>query len=187
MRKSILAVDVELHMVKLLENIIRDKSKHKITTTHNALELPALLDEEAFDIVISELHMPGYTGFDLLNKIRSENRKEVVIIMTSKNDIQEIAEAFRLGASDVIVKPFKSSRLFEAIERAIVVNEQICNARHLADLLATEPLEMAAEAFKKCYIRCLFERCERDAGRTADKAGITRQEVDSIIKGTTAK
>ena len=59
MTQRILALDDEIHMLKLLERIITEKTPYQIVTSHNALELPALLDRSEFDLTLDRLHRLG--------------------------------------------------------------------------------------------------------------------------------
>ncbi len=182
MRKSILAIDIEVHMVRLLEKIIRDKTRHQIKTTHNALEVPEILENESFDIIISELSMPGFNGYDLLDELKRRKRNDSVIIMSSENNVEKIIEAFRRGACDVVVKPFKTDQLFEVIERAIVLGEQKKYSCCMSEMMEAQPLDSAVERFKKEYIRYLREKMGNNLGKIAEYTGLTRQEVEQLLR-----
>ena len=70
MTQKILAVDDELHMLKLLERIITDKTPYRVETLNNSLELPAFLENKEFDLIITDLKMPGLDGLDILKFIK---------------------------------------------------------------------------------------------------------------------
>ena len=69
MKQSILVVDDEIHMVTLLERILSEKTPYAFASTHNALEVPDLLETQKFDLLITDLRMPGLTGMDLLRQV----------------------------------------------------------------------------------------------------------------------
>jgi two-component system response regulator AtoC len=67
---QILIVDDEVDMLALLAMIITDKTSHKATTTNNPLEVPKLIQEGAFDLLITDLKMPGMDGTELIAEVR---------------------------------------------------------------------------------------------------------------------
>ncbi|MEZ5357798.1 MAG: response regulator [Candidatus Zixiibacteriota bacterium] len=181
MKRSILAVDAEVHMVRLLERIIREKTNYQIKVTHNALEVPDLMNKESFDVIIAELMMPGFNGLDLLDKIARDKRTEAVIVMATEQNLKNTVEAFRRGASDVVIKPFKAEQLFEAIERAMNISERNRKSCCMTELLDIHPFSEALEAFKRDYIRCLTRETGRDVGKIADISGLSRSEIEKIL------
>ena len=58
MTQTILSVDDEPHMLKLLERIITEKTAYRITTTNNSLEVPELLKQNTYDLILADLKMP---------------------------------------------------------------------------------------------------------------------------------
>ncbi|MFH1701184.1 MAG: response regulator [Candidatus Zixiibacteriota bacterium] len=119
MKRTILAIDSEVHMLKLLEQVIEEGSSYRIKTTHNALEVPEILSREAFSVIITEIEMPGFSGIDILKKIHDEERAEEVIILTAFTSLEYALEAFKYGASDFIAKPVEKKRLVNSVNRAM--------------------------------------------------------------------
>ena len=66
MKQTILSVDDEPHMLKLLERIITEKTPYHVTTTSNSLEVPELLKQNTYDLILTDLKMPGLDGMDIL-------------------------------------------------------------------------------------------------------------------------
>ena len=85
MKQRILAIDDEIHMLKLLERIITEKTPYQIQTTNNALELPGILQHDEFDVIITDLKMPGMDGLDVLRLVKQQGRREEVIIIDYEN------------------------------------------------------------------------------------------------------
>ena len=111
MPQNILAVDDEIHMLKLLERIILEKTPYDILTTNNALEIPSILEENTFDLLIVDLKMPGMDGLDILRLIREQQRPEEVVIITAFGTLESALDAFTQGVFGYITKPFTIQEL----------------------------------------------------------------------------
>ncbi len=116
---SILAVDDEKDMLALLSRIITEKSSHGLTTLSDPMELTQLLHQKTFDVVLTDLKMPGKDGIQVLQEIKSNSPQTAVIIMTGYGTIESALDATRKGAFDYITKPFRKERLLRVIEQAI--------------------------------------------------------------------
>ena len=68
MSEKILIVDDELDMLELLELIITDRTSYQVVTVSNPLEVPGLLKEGGFDLLISDLRMPQMDGMELMDQ-----------------------------------------------------------------------------------------------------------------------
>ncbi|MBS1261959.1 MAG: Transcriptional regulatory protein OmpR [Calditrichaeota bacterium] len=119
MSESILAVDDEPDMLVLLERIIREKTPYEVVTTNNALEIPRLLAQHRFDLIITDLSMPKLDGLDVLRLVRGKERDELVILITAFGDYQSSEQARELGVFDYIHKPFRKEQILTTVERAL--------------------------------------------------------------------
>ena len=78
-----------------------------------------LLEREAFDVVISDLRMPGMSGMELLKVAVGAYPRSVFLIATGVDDIRTGIEAMKQGAYDYLLKPFKLDAVVASIERAL--------------------------------------------------------------------
>jgi DNA-binding NtrC family response regulator len=92
---------------------------HKITTAENGLDGIRIFEREGFDIVISDLRLPGADGIEVLKSIKNISPDTGVIIMTAFADVKNAVEAMREGAYDYISKPFEPDELLIVIDRFI--------------------------------------------------------------------
>ncbi len=83
----------------------------------NGLSAQRLLSEEAFDLLITDLKMPGMSGLDLLAWIRESGPAVPVIMMSAFGDVRDAVQAMKLGAKDYLVKPFDPEELIMRIRR----------------------------------------------------------------------
>lgn len=77
-----------------------------------------LMEKGSFDIVILDLKMPGISGIEVLEKIKSSSPETIVIVITGYPTVQSAVTAMKLGAYDFLPKPFKPEELKVIIKRA---------------------------------------------------------------------
>ncbi|HIJ75556.1 MAG TPA: sigma-54-dependent Fis family transcriptional regulator [Deltaproteobacteria bacterium] len=116
---SILALDDEQDMLALLSRIISEKSSHGLTTLSDPSALTQLLQDKSFDVVLTDLKMPGKNGIQVLEEVKQKSPRTAVIIMTGYGTIESALEATRKGAFDYITKPFRKERILHVIEQAL--------------------------------------------------------------------
>ena len=184
MKQRILAIDDEPHMLLLLERIIREKTPYAIVTTNNPLEVPAILEREAFDLIITDLKMPGLDGLDILRSIRAKDRFEQVIIITAFGSLESAIEAMSQGVFDYVTKPFKKEQILFTVDRAMRWQEVKRELLRLEALFATEPYGAAEQALRGEYLRRLLARSGDDAATAARRAGVP---VDAVRAAAAAR
>jgi DNA-binding NtrC family response regulator len=119
MTEKILIVDDEPDMLKLLGMILRQKTTYEIVTTNNPVEALDMARNGCYDLVITDLKMPGLDGLELLQAVRTCDEDIPVIIMTAYGTIESAEEALRKGAFDFITKPFRKEQILFTIEKAL--------------------------------------------------------------------
>jgi len=180
MRQTILAVDDEPHMLKLMERIITEKTPYQITTTSNSLEVPEILEKSEFDLIIMDLKMPGMDGLDLLRLVKQKGRFEEVVIITAFGSLESAIEALSLGVFDYITKPFKKEQIIFTINRAMRWQQMKRDAARMEGMFNLEPCEKAREAFEREYVLRLLERCDGDPKVAAERSGLSRERIVSL-------
>jgi len=115
----ILIVDDEVDMLALLAMIITEGSIHKVTTTNNPFEVPNLIQEWAFDLLITDLKMPGMDGTELIAEVRKIDQSIPILIITEYDSAESAEDAIHKGAYDYITKPFRKEQILIAINRAL--------------------------------------------------------------------
>ncbi len=89
-----------------------------VTTRSSGKAAKALLKKDAFDLVLTDLIMPEFSGLDLLKFIRKNKINSEVIILTAFSDMDSVLGALRSGADDFLIKPCDRLVLHKAITRA---------------------------------------------------------------------
>jgi len=78
---------------------------HTVVPAKDGREAAKLLDERGFDLVLTDLKMPGLDGMGLLRKVRAEQPEVEVIMMTAHGTVDNAVEAMKLGAFEYLQKP----------------------------------------------------------------------------------
>ncbi len=121
----ILAVDDELDMLALLKMIIEGYSDHQVMATNNPLEASELLEKEAFDLILTDLKMPGMDGMEVLAKAKEKDEDALVLVITAYGSLESAEEAVTKGAFDFITKPFRKEQILLAIDKAMRWREMV--------------------------------------------------------------
>ncbi|WP_342508123.1 response regulator transcription factor [Sporosarcina sp. FSL K6-2383] len=75
--------------------------------------------EQAWDLVLLDLMLPGLNGLDVLRRIRATELSTPVILLTAKNDVEDKVAGLDLGANDYVTKPFEIDELLARIRSAL--------------------------------------------------------------------
>ena len=115
--KRVLVVDDEPMIVSLLSTILREKG-WDVTGAHSGTEGIDQLDRARFDVILTDLIMPGDTGIDLLRAAKEIHPDVEVILMTGYATADTAIEAMRTGAFHYIMKPLKPEEVVHLLEKA---------------------------------------------------------------------
>lgn len=88
-------------------------------TASSAEEALAQLARRVFDLVVTDVRMPGISGIDLLKQIKDRDAEMQVIVMTAYADADFAVQALRLSADDYLLKPFDLDDLIRGVRRAL--------------------------------------------------------------------
>ncbi|MCI0488680.1 MAG: response regulator [Blastocatellia bacterium] len=113
----ILIIDDEPNVLSVLYSLLSEQYQCKTAT--NALEALEYLRQEKYDLVLSDIMMPGMSGLELLEEISRSSKDTVVVLISGNLNIQSAIQAMRRGAFDYITKPFNLSEVETAVERAL--------------------------------------------------------------------
>lgn len=119
MPEKILIVDDELDMLRLLEMIIKEKTTYETVGTNNPYEAIELAKQRKFDLVITDLKMPGLDGIEVLEAIRRIDENIPIILITAYATLESAVEIMGKGGFDLITKPFRKEQILFTIDKAI--------------------------------------------------------------------
>lgn len=107
-------------MVRTLSRILARKG-FTVESAANGLEALDKLAEASFDLVITDLNMPGMDGMQLLREMDARGCKPATIVLTGHGTVQSAVEAMKLGAGDYLIKPCDPAELVLVAERLLEV------------------------------------------------------------------
>src|SRR5229473_1243285 len=120
---KILVVDDEVELKNILVEALVSQGYEAAGFTAGEAALEALRGQ-AFDVLLTDLMMPGIDGIELVSEAMQIDPNVVCIMMTGQGTIQTAVDAMKVGAFDYVLKPFRLQTMLPVLTRAI-------NTRHL--------------------------------------------------------
>lgn len=113
---KVLVVDDDPQVGKTVAKIL-EENNYNVQTFTDPREAIEAVRKSAFDIGLIDIKMPDISGVELVERIKNEDERVALLMMTAYPDVQSAAETMRLGARDYITKPFNEEQLLSAVER----------------------------------------------------------------------
>jgi len=118
MKPRILIVDDEVTIRGSLEESLAADG-YEVDPAESGEEALARCHAGTYDLIITDLRLPGVSGLDILQALRNQGNATPVIMMTAYGDVDTAVSAMRLGAYDFIRKPFKLSEIRRQVRAAL--------------------------------------------------------------------
>lgn len=152
---SILVVDDETDMLKLLKRSLEPDLGCRVETASSGETALQMLAESRFDLVLADIKMPGMDGLELLELIKRETPDVTVVMMTAYGSIDTAVEAMKNGAYDFITKPFDRDelvmRLEKVLERSTLLKENLRLQKECLDIDVFQDLVGKSTRMKQVY------------------------------------
>jgi len=116
-RHNILVVDDEKNILKVLSMTL--KNQYDVDTARSSEEAIEKFNQNAYDLVITDLKLPGMSGIDLLEYIKTKERDVPVIMITAFGTIDNAINAMKKGAFNYLTKPVNPDELLTVIKEAV--------------------------------------------------------------------
>jgi response regulator RpfG family c-di-GMP phosphodiesterase len=113
----ILVVDDEPEIINVLSDLLSEH--YECSSAGSAEEALALLREESFNLVISDITMTGMSGLQMVPHVLKVTPQTVVVLVSGAQTIESAVEALRVGAFDYIMKPFDLRQVEAVVKRAL--------------------------------------------------------------------
>ena len=115
---SVLVVDDDPIILTLLRTILLNHGM-QCETVDNGADALRLIRQKKPQVVVLDVNMPGLDGYGVLSVVRAEKLPSLVILVTARQQEQDILRGFQLGADDYLVKPFNLLELVARINRLL--------------------------------------------------------------------
>lgn len=135
--KTILIIDDEENIRKSLVGILQDEGFTPVVAG-NGEEGLEKMREEAPDLIMLDIWMPGMDGIETLQKIKAEAPDQIVVMMSGHGTIETAVKATKHGAFDFIEKPLSLEKVLHSIQQASVMSALVEENRALKETIAKE-------------------------------------------------
>jgi two-component system nitrogen regulation response regulator NtrX len=133
-KAHLLIVDDDPNTLASLSRAFR-LAGHEATVCDNAARALDLLRVEKFDLILSDVVMPGRTGLELLQDLKNAGVKTPIVLISGQANIEMAVQATKLGALDFLEKPLSSDKLLLTVENALKLTRLQDENRQLRDRL----------------------------------------------------
>jgi len=190
-RRSILVVDDSDDMRRFLTTIL--SPKYEIRTAEDGVQALKMVQDEAPDLIITDLMMPNMDGIELLQKIKGgEDTNYIpVILLTAKSAIESRLEALGDGADDYVTKPFEPEYIKARVKNILRQREQL-EESYRNRLLRLEPQKSNKDEPNDAFLMRLMTVMEKQMDNNAltvdelvDEVGMGRTVFFNRLKGLT--
>src|ERR1700733_12110654 len=117
----VLLVDDEAALRDVLTRWLT-RAGHVVDAASDGIEAASLLERNAYDVIVSDVTMPGLDGVALLRLARARDADVPVVLVTGAPHLEGAIEAMRLGAVDYLVKPVHLDKLSRVVARALLLH-----------------------------------------------------------------
>lgn len=143
-RARVLIVDDEPEITAILTDLF--DGQHDCVTASSAEEALLLLSQDEFELVVSDITMPGMSGLEMIPHVRSMSPNSVVVMISGMQTVESAIGALRLGAFDYVMKPFDLRQVEAVVKRALEHQDLIVAKQryedHLEELVEQRTAEL---------------------------------------------
>ncbi len=129
-KAKILVIDDEQIVHESCNRILTEEG-YEVKNAFTGQEGFKKIEEEQFDLVITDLKMPGISGMEALKKIKKDNPNIGIVMVTGYSTAETAVEAMKLGAFDYLPKPFTPDELISVINKAVEKKKVLLETKHL--------------------------------------------------------
>jgi len=147
-KAHLLLVDDDPNTLASLSRAFR-LAGHEATVCDNAARAVELIRTETFDLILSDVVMPGRTGLDLLEDLKKAGVKVPIILISGQANIEMAVQATKLGALDFLEKPISTDKLLVTVENALRLSRLEEENRELRHRLGKHELVGSGPAMNK--------------------------------------
>ena len=129
-KARILVIDDETIVHESCNRILTEEG-YSIDSAYTGQEGFSKIEEGSYDLVITDMKMPGISGMEALKKIKDDNPDIGIIMVTGYSTAETAVEAMKLGAFDYLPKPFTPDELITVVSKALEKKKVLIETKHL--------------------------------------------------------
>ena len=139
----ILIVDDEANIRLTLETLLR-RAGYDVTPAGNGEEAVALLEQQAFDLMLVDLKMPGMDGMQVVAAARQRQPDIAIIVLTGHGSLDTAVEGLHHGIFDYLLKTTEPPEVIERVKAGLAARTQELRQRTLLDVVSSAVQELRA-------------------------------------------
>ena len=112
---KVLIAEDEISTAKALK-VILEKSKFSVDIVHNGNDAWNYIQAGPYEVIVLDIMMPGMNGLEVLAKLRANDIKTPVLMLTAKGELEDRVAGLDAGADDYLPKPFASAELIARVK-----------------------------------------------------------------------
>ena len=138
---QILIVDDEAS-IRLTLGALLKRAGYDVTPAENGLEAVALLERQAFDLMLVDLKMPGMDGMQVVSAARKRQPDIAIIVLTGHGSLDTAVEGLHQGVFDYLLKTTEPVRVIERVKAGLIARTQRLRERTLLDVVGAAVQEL---------------------------------------------
>lgn len=192
----VLIVEDRPSVLKLMATILA--SGYAVTAASDGAQALSLVGTTAFDVVLTDVQMPGASGFDVLRAVHSRAPGTRVVMMTAYANVTDAVAAIKLGAYDYVAKPIDADEVSLVVARAAHDRDEAGGAPHPvitedgAGASSGDPddipegfheaVESARDRASRDYLVRLMRAFHGNVTLAAKRAGLRRESLHRVLR-----
>jgi DNA-binding NtrC family response regulator len=196
-RARVLVVEDRPSVLKVIATIL--ESGYEVTTASGGATAMCLIASRPFEVVLTDVRMPGASGFDVLRAVQAHGRLARVVMMTAYANVPDAVAAIKLGAFDYVSKPLDADEIALVVARAA---ESLRETEEREDLAADRgdegvdrgwalddvsvgfhhAVEEARVRASRNYLEKLMRHFRGNVTQAATRAGMTRESLHRVMR-----
>jgi len=141
LKESILVAEDEAKIARLLE-IELEFEGYQVTKAMDGYQAMELYRTGRWDLIILDIMLPGFSGIEILRRIRSKDKQTPILLLTAKSSVEDKVSGLDLGANDYITKPFQIEELLARIRAALRIKSAGTEEPAVHDCLEVSDLKL---------------------------------------------
>jgi DNA-binding NtrC family response regulator len=193
-RPRVLVVEDRPSVLTLMATIL--ESWYEVVTASSGAAALSLIDSTPFDVVLTDIRMPGISGFDVLRAVQGRKLATGVVMMTAYANVPDAVAAMKLGAYDYVAKPLDADEITLVVARAVehvreaqadpsappAVDRGSADESSELSMGFHRAVEEARDRASREYLTKLLRLFDGNVTQAAKRARMTRESLHRVMK-----